>query len=132
MYSKIKQSLGSVWVSLEDFSGFICEVEHPSEADDQKRVFVQLLLFLRLGFRSTCNALKEKYVVWLLTVDAFDWTTNGCSFMGKMHVRLPELSVVGDVEQMVVTFNQCLARVPSRYKTYDALQFVAKRHPRPQ
>ena len=26
-------------------------------------------------------------------------------FMGKMHVRLPELSVLGDVEQMVVTFN---------------------------
>ena len=26
-------------------------------------------------------------------------------FMGRMHVRLPELSVLGDVEQMVVTLN---------------------------
>ena len=26
-------------------------------------------------------------------------------FMGKMHVRLPVLSVLGDVEHMVVTFN---------------------------
>ena len=67
LYSKVKQSLGSVCVSLTDFSGFICEVEHPSEADDQKRVFS-----FPFDFTRTCNTHKEKRVVWLLTGDASD------------------------------------------------------------
>ena len=52
-------------------------MEHPSGADDQKRASV-LLAFLRLGFPSTCNALKEE-----ISRVASDGTTNGCSLHGQ-------------------------------------------------
>ena len=41
----------SRWVSLADFSSFIFEEEHPSEADDEKRVLSFPLLFTWLYSR---------------------------------------------------------------------------------
>ena len=67
LYSEVKQSLGSVCVSLADFLGFICEVQHPSEADDQKRVFSLLLLLCNLTLLALATRIK-----WLLTGDASD------------------------------------------------------------
>ena len=31
----VEQGLGVEWVGLADFSGFICKVEHPSEAENE-------------------------------------------------------------------------------------------------
>ena len=67
------------------------------------------MFFLQLGFtptRLTCHTLAEECVVWLLTGDVFDCTTTDCSLHGKMHMWLPELLDLDDVEQMVVLFNE--------------------------
>ena len=57
--------------------------------------FLVYFVFLQLDFTRTCNTLKEKRVVWLLTVDAPIERRMVVPFMDKMHVRLPELSVLG-------------------------------------
>ena len=59
LYSEVKQSLGSVCVSLADSLGFFCEVDHPSDADDQKRVFSLLLLLCNLTLLTLTTRLKK-------------------------------------------------------------------------
>ena len=59
-------------IRAPELLGFICEVEHPSEAVDVSEFWVLLLLLLPLCFTSLVTRLKEKCVVQLLTGNAFD------------------------------------------------------------
>ena len=63
--SRSAGSWASDWVTLADFYGFMCEVEHPSKAEDVKRVLNLLASCCLFAFLR----LPQKRVAQLLTGD---------------------------------------------------------------
>ena len=82
MYSKINRVLGPFGSALRT-----SRVSYARWSTRQKLTvrneFLFNFCFLRLGFPSTCNALKGKMCRMASDGNAFDWTTYGCSLHGQ-------------------------------------------------